>query len=427
MVSNSGKPLPMLLSAVILLLIIELSISNIADVVNVANTWGLSLFLISASAFFITQYVAIREIGGITKNFRVNLFDTIVSVSQFVLVGVLAFNIFQIIIYSSYHTSTLFLSSSISWILAGISMCLLSLRFISWYRLSKSFIILSYAFAGITTCVSMFVSFAFYGTLILDMPSIRTLESEITFDTLDPGWETTLQQYYTVFNIIFFILLWISTALLLSQHSKRLGRTKYWIVISLPLASYLCIFLVVDRIIEASSPDLDIAYIVIVGYTLPNVISGILFGIPFWSVANSLRHGSDVRKYMIITGLGFVLFFVATTATVDHAPYPPLGLVSVSFIGFSSYLIFKGLYYSAVSVSEDSNLRQLIRKTIKKEVDLLGNIGRAQLQQQIEKKVSEVVQSQQENLIDTGVETSMDENEVKEYLREVIEELGKNR
>jgi hypothetical protein len=272
----------------------------------------------------------------------------------------------------------------------------------------------------------MFVSFAFYGTLILDMPSIRTAESEITFETLDAGWETMLQQYYTVFNIIFFILLWTSTALLLSQHSKRLGRAQYWIVISLPLAAYLSIFLVVDRIIEAAPADLDITYVVILGYTLPNVISGILFGIPFWSVAKSLRQGSDVRKYMVITGLGFVLFFVATTATVDHAPYPPLGLVSISFIGLSSYLIFKGLYYSAISISEDTNLRQSIRKIIKKEAELLGNIGRAQLQQQIEKKVTEVVKSQQENLIaETGIETSMDDDEVNRYLKEVIEELGK--
>ena len=433
MAGNSSIKFFILLSAVTSVLILELSLSNISDLINIASNWGIYFFILSAAMFIVTQYVTLLVVRYRTSSIRANLphvkaFHRIVTLVQYILVGILGFTILQIVIFSYYHIFLLLSSSSISWTLAGISMFLLSARFFSWYKSSKSFIILSYAFSSATAGMAMMVSFVFYGILLLDMPLERTAESEVTFETVDLGWETMFQQTYTIFNIMFFVLLWISTALLLRHHSQRLGHAKYWFVISLPLASYLSIFFVIDRIVEASPHDLDLVYVVILGYTLPNVVSGVLFGIPFWSVANSLRQGNVVREYMMIAGFGFVLFFVAGTATVDHAPYPPLGLVSVCFIGLSSYLIFIGLYYSAILVSEDARLRQSIRKSIRNEVGLLDNIGGAELQQQIEKKVIEVIKSQQKNIIaDTGIETSMEEDEVKQYLGQVIEELRKNK
>ena len=41
-------------------------------------------------------------------------------------------------------------------------------------------------------------------------------------------------------------------------------------------------------------------------------------------------------------------------------PCPPFVLVTVSFFGLASYLLLIGIYSSAVSVAEDSNLRRSI-------------------------------------------------------------------
>jgi hypothetical protein len=67
---------------------------------------------------------------------------------------------------------------------------------------------------------------------------------------------------------------------------------------------------------------------------------------------------------MIIAAYGFILFYVAGSALVLQAAYPPYGLVSVSFTGLSCYLIYNGLYFSAISVSQDMTLRQSIRKSV---------------------------------------------------------------
>jgi hypothetical protein len=108
-------------------------------------------------------------------------------------------------------------------------------------------------------------------------------------------------------------------------------------------------------------------------------------------------------------------------------PYPPFGMATISFVGLSSYLLFVGIYGSAVSVAEDSNLRKSIRKLAVKESKLLDSIGEAQMEQEIQKrvialsKVTERIMTEQ-----TGVETSLSEEDAKEYIHEVLIELKRH-
>ena len=60
--------------------------------------------------------------------------------------------------------------------------------------------------------------------------------------------------------------------------------------------------------------------------------------------------------------------------------YPPFGLIMISFFGLASYLLLIGIYSSAISVAEDSNLRRSIRSFAMKESRLLDSIGMAQVE-----------------------------------------------
>ena len=65
-----------------------------------------------------------------------------------------------------------------------------------------------------------------------------------------------------------------------------------------------------------------------------------------------------------IYAYGLVIVFVSNQAVVlVSGPYPPFGLATSFFMGLSSYLLLIGIYSSAISVAEDSKLRQTIRKT----------------------------------------------------------------
>jgi hypothetical protein len=70
-----------------------------------------------------------------------------------------------------------------------------------------------------------------------------------------------------------------------------------------------------------------------------------------------------------------------------NVPYPPFGLVTVSFFGLASFLMFNGIYSSAISVAEDSELRKSIRRYAIEESRLLDSIGMAQMEREIEKRV----------------------------------------
>jgi hypothetical protein len=110
-----------------------------------------------------------------------------------------------------------------------------------------------------------------------------------------------------------------------------------------------------------------------------------------------------------------------------NAPYPPLGLTSISLTGLASYLIFAGIYSSAVSVSQDLKRRKSIRNFALTEASLLDSIGSAHMEQEIQNKVIMLTKQNREKMVeDSGVYSSLTDDDVKGYLEQVIKELSKN-
>lgn len=128
---------------------------------------------------------------------------------------------------------------------------------------------------------------------------------------------------------------------------------------------------------------------------------------------------------MIISGIGLVLLFVSNEAIIFvNEPYPPFGFVSVLYQGLASYLVLIGIYSSAISISEDSRLRSSIRDLAMREAKLLGSIGMAQMEQQIQRRVISLTKQNQEKLVeDTGIQSTLTEEEMKQYIDQVIKEV----
>jgi hypothetical protein len=164
-------------------------------------------------------------------------------------------------------------------------------------------------------------------------------------------------------------------------------------------------------------------------FNVSKVAGGIFFGVAFWATSKTIQRDNIVRQYLIVAAVGFVLLFVADQAVVlVNASYPPLGVTSVSFMGLASYLIFAGIYSSAVSVSQDSKLRRAIRDfAIKEQTRLLDSIGSAHMEQEIQKQVIMLTKRNQDKLVEeSGISSSLSEDDVKVYLEQVIKEVTKN-
>ena len=110
-----------------------------------------------------------------------------------------------------------------------------------------------------------------------------------------------------------------------------------------------------------------------------------------------------------IYAYGLVIVFVSNQAVVlVSGPYPPFGLATSFFMGLSSYLLLIGIYSSAISVAEDSKLRQTFRKTAIKEAKFLGSIGMAQMEDELQRRVIKIVKEQHDVLThQTGIEPSL--------------------
>src|SRR5205807_2292038 len=136
-----------------------------------------------------------------------------------------------------------------------------------------------------------------------------------------------------------------------------------------------------------------------------------------------------VKQYMMISAYGMMLLFSSNQAAgLVLIPFPPFGLVTVSFFGLASYLLLIGIYSSAISVAEDSNLRHSIRSFAMKESRLLDSIGTAQMEQEIQKKVMEFTRQNQDRMAEeTGIQPSLTDEDVKAYLEQVIREVKKDR
>ena len=208
-----------------------------------------------------------------------------------------------------------------------------------------------------------------------------------------------------------------------------MGRAKYWTLISLPLLYFLGTYLDDFHIYEPKS-DLEEFYWQIY-VTLNSTAGGILFYIGFIVAAKHFQGDWAIKDYLLICGFGFLLFFNAGQSTLANSLYPPYGLATMSFYGLSSFLIISGLYSSAVSISQDSGLRRLIVKLATNEMNLLRSIGTAHREAEIWKRVNKlkpVVEEEEREMEQrTGVQSSLEDKDVKNYVEEVLQEFGKTK
>jgi len=105
-------------------------------------------------------------------------------------------------------------------------------------------------------------------------------------------------------------------------------------------------------------------------------------------------------------------------------PYPPSGLSTICYVGLASYLILIGVYSSALPVANDVELRSSIRKSVQEDSELLGNICEAQFEDLLQKKIIKRTKSLSNQILNqTGIESSLQEHEIHDYVIKVMREL----
>jgi hypothetical protein len=334
------------------------------------------------------------------------------------------------ILTSSYNSIILKIVTWINYSMSIVFLGLLAKKFISWYSTRRSLILIAYAVAMILLCTDSIMSIIdiSYGLSKEGQPALISVTKSGVALIIAPSYISSIvNSAYFIISLLAFISTWFATVLLLKHYSNKIGKVKYWVLVSIPLAYFLTqfqtILLYLFTPIRLTDPILfGITYTLVFSASKP--IGGILFGISFWLVSRGLRH-RQVKEYMIISGYGLLLLFTANQHQVlQQNPYPPFGLPTICYVGLASYLILIGVYSSALSVAEDKKLRQIIRTSVLKEVSLLDSMGTAVMEDRIRQKVAKIAKEQELVLKQqTGIESSLDNTEIRQYVDAVLLEV----
>lgn len=428
----NSKRLFVLMVVVTFTTIVDSEIGVVADFIptQLSSSTGVALFIGIVIIFAIGQYFILAYIKQIDENTRarvlhLRLTHRLVSLAQYVLAGILAVVIFQILQLQQYNLAILYVSYTLSYGLWIVALGLLAKALFEWYRFSsKNIMVLilalsmsAYVINGITGMATHF------DMLNQQKPVITSIDIAYFPEFSIAILGNQINIVYQIASSVAYVLTWIGTVRLLYPYIRKLGRFKFWTIMGAVMVYYLISFPLFVLGYFTPSENTDAMTNILI-FSLGGIFTGVVFGAAFLSVARTLKKESVLRNHMIIAAYGFLLFYIAGSAYAAQAAYPPFGLVSVSLTGLSCYLIYTGLYSSAVTVSQDMALRTSIRRSVTEQSKLLDSIGTAQMDQELQSRVLTVTKKLSDKMEEeTGVEASMTEEDIKEHIELVRKEI----
>jgi hypothetical protein len=413
---------------------IDVAISTIPDFIpqELISPLGMSTFIliVGVSIFgqiYLQKFAEKDNSDLLSKSKYISILSKINKIACYILIGNLISLIFSIGIFSTYSTINLLIGNNISCFIGSFLLGSLGVKFIIWYMARRnSIIILLYGLGFLFFALAIFIILMSDNFLLLEKPILITQEIPISYPDIENNIFGIITKYNAYLHTISFILLLVASYLLLSQYSDKINKYKLIIALIVVFIIYMTTTLNSYNILQISIYDEHLFYYYIF-QSLITTLEGIVYGYSFWKVANKLNTNNPLRKYLILSANGFILIYSITESTVIATAYPPYGISSLSFIIISIYLLNFGIYSSAVSLSHDIQLRQTIRTLTNQKASLFGNIGQAQMTSELQKAVTDlkgIVEKEEEELKEkTGIESSITEEKVQDYMEQVLQEL----
>jgi hypothetical protein len=426
---------------IVAVLIVDISILRIARSGGwqYGHDWqSVIIFILMSLTFAVAQYFILRYVKTTgEKELRFTrkskqsglvmiLFRKGMWVIQYFLTAILGLVILEIVLYSYYNSTAVTTAATFSYVTGFVIMGLLSFNLFRWFNRNRSrksdLTVFLYAISSAALAINTAIALAMTYELSQHKPEIVRSHSATVYASA--AVRPALDSAYTITSTLGFISMWIATVIILRSYAHKLGQIRYWFLVSIPLVYFVSQFLTLflnqlAYVIALYSIFFNLLFV------LSKPVGGILFGAALWAIAkSSISRESIVRDYLILAAIGVMLFFVSSRNTAAEMAYPPFGLIGALFVGLSAYMMFLGLYSTAISVSHDAKLRQSIRRSATKESELLDSIGSAQMEQELQNRVLKLVKEQSDRMMEeTGIQPSLGENEIKEYLDMVVNEI----
>jgi hypothetical protein len=405
---------------------------------------GVALFAVMSIAAFGSGFYVLRRYMAVFKqqaSARPSFFGRLSKAIPYLLLAILAIFvvvILQMLLYSSYSSYLLIPVVIISGAAASVFLGFRACTFLAWFKSSKrNYMMLSFAVSSILFAIAMATTVPLDSHIILLKPASITPESSVTNDISKyvRGTDSLFFFYaYVIPVVITIVPESAGIAFFLLYFRDKIGRATFWTVVILP--SFLLLFGdFVPQIIAATS-----SYVYASShFTLFRVMGSVgwpagdfIHFIAFLLVARTVRkvvaadsgsnNSSNVINYLLIAAFASLLLSPTLNNWITSTTFPPFGMIQRGFLVMTSLVFSMGVYSAAVSVSEDAKLRQSIRKLAKQSLPL-ATLGDAQMHKDIQGRVIKLVREQQASMTrETGIESSMTDNDIKQYLELAVAE-----
>jgi hypothetical protein len=384
-----------------------------------------------------------------SKSAFINIMHWATWIIQFSLLGAFLFVVASEFYFGVHNHHTRLLTTSIfaiSSISASTIMGILGFKFLSWYRLSyRNLMVLLYGIAAITTAIAIAedagVKILLINVVEEKSPAGTSPQSNFVYET-DEKYRGEIQykvanrdittllvvptenvELYDTLNLwpitFSFIFRWAGTSTLLYHYFERIGNRlglTFWTVMSLPLVLYL-IGKTPD--ILDLPPDYPYRFYFRILFRIGTIGGNILYGLAFFIIGRNVITSKsiasqNVKDYLTISAIGIIMLVSFSVSALQQT----YGVAAHSLLLLASYLFALGLYSSAISISHDNSLRRSIKKST---VELLGDIGTAQMEQDLKKRILKMAENRKEKMEEkTGISSSMTLDKIKEYLELVM-------
>ena len=400
------------------------------------SAWANLTFILTVSISILAQFLLLNMLRRNKEKIktktgtRFKQLNVAITVVQSLLAINLIVSVISIVTHSSYSTMILILGVTISYATTITLLLLLSIRFVNWFGSRRNIELLLYAIAAASIAVSAIITLLFSDLTLSHLPpNVRFRISGTSIYIPSGSIEEKLAEANYLFVPLSFFLTWLASATLLRSYRKKHGNFGYWALISIPLVVFMSqylmqVFRISDQLITTNPVFYGSLFTLLFIFT--KLAGGVLFGMAFWLISRKIQNGRSVRDYLVMSAYGFLLLLVSIQILgIITVPYPPFGILTISIAAMSSYLVFVGIYGSAIIMTENSKLRGEIRKTVT-ELGFLDSIGSAELENKIEREVTSISKNFRDKLLqETGINLDMDEGEVKNYIHEVLNEIKK--
>jgi hypothetical protein len=454
----STRRLSIIVSTVIIVLII-LDLLMTRQLLPYDNATEMMMFALTVLVGYgVGSWILLGYTSRISKDLRtksslIKTMHLMVWIVQFTLFGILSFVLYNELTYGLYASNTRFFTTlvyALSSMSASAIMGILCFKFFTWYMVSnRNFMVLFFALAAATLSISISVD---AGTKLLMVYVIEEkspggavtkssflyendekYNGQIQYKVVNPNTTTlfivpmsTLDLYNNL-NLIpitlAFIFRWAGTSTLLYQYYQRMGKLTlmFWIAMSLPLILYL-VGKIPDILSLPSSYPYRFYFRIL--FRAGTIGGNVLFGLAFFIIGRNIISKNvgveRVKDYLAISAIGITMLIALSVSALQQT----YGVGAHSLLLLASYLFTLGLYSIALSISQDSSIRQSIRKSAVE----LDSIGTAQMEQELKIRITKLILDNQEKMeLQTGISSSLTETDIKEYLELVIKETGRQR